>query len=134
MGPFRFPGHLGWGGCSPKERGSERVNQSTRTLVRTPRVRPLGAFPGLGQCSSPLPTPPKGISSHSSAMPPEFRRKPAQKAASILTTPPLPFLDLVIQHTLIGCGCSQPKTGLQMCLPFHHATGPLSSPVERTSW
>lgn len=35
LGPFRFPGHLGWGGCSPKERGSERVNQS-RTLVRPP--------------------------------------------------------------------------------------------------
>ena len=112
--------------CSPRERGSERVNQS-RALVRTPRVRALGAFPVQDRCSSPSPRPPKGTSPHPSEMPPELRKMPAQKAASTLTTPPLPFLDLVIQHTLIRCGCSQPKTGLQMCLPFHHATGPLSS-------
>lgn len=133
MGAFRFPGHLGWGGCSPRERGSERVNQS-RALVRTPRVRALGAFPVQDRCSSPSPRPPKGTSPHPSEMPPELRKMTAQKAASTLTTPPLPFLDLVIQHTLIRCSCSQPKTGLQMCLPFHHATGPLSSTAERTSW
>ena len=48
--------------------------------------------------------------------------------------PPLPFLDLEAQHTLITWGLCPPKTGLQMCLPFPHATGALPSPAEGTSW
>ena len=76
----------------------ERIRESQPVLVRTPRVRALGVFPGLGWCSSTLPRPPKGISPHPSEMPPELRKKSAQKAASTLTTHPPAFFGLDPAH------------------------------------
>lgn len=121
---------MGW---MQPQRERIRESQPVQNPGEAPRVRPLGAFPAWVSVAAPCPDLPKesGLILQRCLL---ISEKSLHRRLLASSRPHPCFLDLVIQHTLIGCGCSQPKTALQMCLLFHHATGPLSSPVERTSW